>query len=195
MIEKEDYGAVPDNHLFRRRSSVEVYNTFLDEFKVAKGSRLIVLFGFLTSLGIGSLVSVIPQVTTQRFAEDIFGLEEGINCNDFEEDKPQECVQGADYAQAAASYSVLVANLLALMTNSLAGSYSDLHGRKGELQFVIVDAPLRRGIQLTTTCLLRQESKFYLFSCCLALQSLSWPFRFARTFIPFGSTSLNTPLV
>lgn len=126
----DDYGAVP-NDRSPRRPSAEVHETFLDEFKRARGARIIILLGFLTALGLGALLGVVPKVVTQRFAEEVYGLEEGLDCDVYEDDKPMACVEGADYAQAAASYTVLVSNLLALFTNTLVGSYSDIHGRRG----------------------------------------------------------------
>lgn len=125
----DDCGAVPSDNTNPRRPSAQVHETFLDEFKAAKGAKTIILLGFLTALGLGALLGVVPKVVTQRFAEQVFGLEEGLDCD--ANDKPLECVEGADYAQAAASYTVLVSNLLALFTNTLVGSYSDVHGRRG----------------------------------------------------------------
>ena len=131
MVEKDSYGTVHTD-IFRRRSSLEVYRTFLGEFNSATGARLIVVLGFLTAIGIGGLVGVVPQVITQRFAELYYGLEEGIHCREMSGVKPAACLEGSEYAQGAASYCVLARNLLAILTNSLAGSYTDVHGRRGE---------------------------------------------------------------
>jgi MFS family permease len=130
MAGKSGYGSVQSS-LYRRRSSLEVYKTFLEEFNAATGAQLVTLLGFLTALGIGGLIGTVPQVVTQRFAEIHYGLEDGIQCSEFRADKPHACSQGSDYAQSAASYMMLVRNLLALLSNSLAGSYSDTHGRRG----------------------------------------------------------------
>ena len=132
MAEKENYGSVPHD-VCRRRSSLEVYKTFLGEFNTATGARIVVLIGLLTSLGTGGLIGVVPKVAAQRFAEESFGLEEGLDCDDFDDNnKPLACVQGADHSQSMASYDALARNLLALLTNSIAGSHSDSHGRRGE---------------------------------------------------------------
>lgn len=126
----------------RRRSSLEVYRTFFGEFHRSKGSWLIVLLGFLTAVGLGSLVGVVPQILTQRYAEELFGYGQAYKvsnggddvplCNSFDATKPVECDLGASYAQTAASYCALAKNSLAFLTNSVAGSYSDRHGRKGK---------------------------------------------------------------
>lgn len=129
MTATKVYGSVPDD-AYRRRSSVEVYRTFLDEFHASNGGWLLILIAFLTSMGVGGLVGVVPQVATQRFAEEVFGYDGEGRCNS-SVDKPLECVEGAEYAQSAASYSAMARNLLALLTNSVAGSYSDTHGRRG----------------------------------------------------------------
>ena len=126
----------------RRRSSLEVYRTFFGEFHQSKGSWLIILLGFLTAVGLGSLVGVVPQILTQQYAEKVFGYgdsSKSINnnesvrqCNSFGAVRPGECELGANYAQSAASYCALVKNSVAFLTNSVAGSYADRHGRKGE---------------------------------------------------------------
>lgn len=140
----------PKNYpiITRRRSSLEVYRTFFGEFHRSKGSWLIVLLGFLTALGLGSLVGVVPQILTQRYAEELFGYGDDTTkvnsgaaaaaaalCNSFTKTDtavPTACVQGANYAQSGASYCALAKNALAFLTNSVAGSYSDRHGRRGE---------------------------------------------------------------
>lgn len=131
MAEKDSYGTVQTD-IFRRRSSLEVYRTFLGEFNSAIGAKLIIFLGFLTAVGIGGLVGVVPQVVTQRFAELNYDLEDGIHCDEMSGAQPDACLQGSEYAQGAASYSVLARNLLAILTNSLAGSYTDVHGRRGK---------------------------------------------------------------
>ncbi|CAB9498150.1 solute carrier family 46 [Seminavis robusta] len=128
----------------RRRSSLEIYRTFLDEFLASNGGWLLILLGFLTALGAGALVGAVPQVLTQKFAEHQYGLDKEIQCLS-EEPLPMECVQGADYAQGAASYTSLFRNLMALLVNSVAGSYSDTHGRRGvqiASLFLVVLSPI-----------------------------------------------------
>ena len=120
--------------LYRRRSSMEVYQTFLSDFHASTGGWLLLLLGFLTALGIGGLIGVVPRVATQRFAEIDFGLDEGLVCSSFaSHELPLACVKAASYAKGAASYSALARHLMALLMNSWAGSYSDIHGRKGKL--------------------------------------------------------------
>ena len=156
QLDDDGYGSVPTddtNHsaiktqkrlprpaFTRRRSSIDVYRTFLGDFNRATGAWLIILLGFLTALGMGSLVGVVPQIMTQRYAEELFGYDAPTNgnaqCYSFsvtDLTRPAACRQGANYAQSAASYCALAKNTLALLSNSVAGSYSDRHGRRGEL--------------------------------------------------------------
>jgi MFS family permease len=114
-----------------------IYRTFLSEFRESNGASLIILLGFLTAIGIGCVLGVIPQVTTQRYAEVIFGYDEQEElCNSFSSSnadsiKPAPCVRGAEYAQSAASYAAVARYMMALLSNSVAGSYSDTYGRRG----------------------------------------------------------------
>jgi len=109
-----------------------VYKTFLADFRNANGASLVVLLGFLTAIGLGSLIGVIPQVTTQRYAEILYGYggEEAL-CNSFTSGKPEPCLRGAERAQTVASYTALARYLMALLSNSVAGAYADVHGRRG----------------------------------------------------------------
>ena len=129
----------------RRRSSRQIYKTFFDEFHKSRGGCLIVLLGFLSALGLGCVVGVIPQVATQLYAERIFGYDSdnNVKCNSFDANdpsRPKACVLGADYAQTVASYSVAAKHCLALLTNSVAGSYADTHGRRGKDTFFGLDS-------------------------------------------------------
>lgn len=122
------------NLLFRRRrSSVQVYLSFVDEFRRSNGGWQIVVLGLLIALGLGSVVGVIPQVATQRYAEELYGYDEDAPlCTDyFGDDRPEACVLGAAAAQNAASYCSMARNIISLLCNSIAGSYSDSHGRRG----------------------------------------------------------------
>lgn len=127
--------------LTRRRSSLDVYRTFLGDFSRSRGAWLIILLGFLASLGFGSLIGVVPQIMTQRYAENKFGYSpEDSLCTSFSTNdlaRPVACVEGAEYAQSAASYGALVRNALALLSNSVAGAYSDRHGRRNIQIFLL----------------------------------------------------------
>lgn len=119
----------------RRRSSLQVYKTFLQDFHDSTvGGWLVIFLGFLTAVGVGCLVGVVPQVATQLYAAQIFGKSSTNGpaplCNRLE--PHAACIQGAEFAQAAASYCVFARNIFALLTNSIAGRYSDSHGRRGE---------------------------------------------------------------
>ncbi len=117
----------------RRGSSFMVYKTFLNEFTESNGGLLIVFLGFLTAIGIGCLIGVIPQVATQRYAETRFGYNDYDRlCNSFSsQTKPEACIRGAEYAQTIASYTAVARYMMALLSNSVAGSYSDRYGRRG----------------------------------------------------------------
>ena len=150
-------------------TTVEVYNkrtSFIHEFfcNNKQGGWQIILIGFLTAVGLGSVLGVIPQITTQRYAEELYGYNtnsyvvDGTDndesssqqplppCNSFgnnintmnnDDDNnydavPEECILGANYAQSAASITTFTRNILALLLNGIAGSYSDIHGRRSK---------------------------------------------------------------
>jgi hypothetical protein len=116
----------------RRQSSIQIYLSFVDEFRNCNGGWQILVIGMLLSLGIGSVIGIIPQVTTQRYAEQLFGYD-GPPCSSFLEHKPEACIIGASYAQTSASYCSMAKNTLSLLCNPMAGSFSDRHGRRGTL--------------------------------------------------------------
>jgi hypothetical protein len=127
----------------RRRSSLNVYKTFLqDSNDSSVGGWLVILLGFLSAVGVGCLVGVVPQIATQLYAEKISRAnstdDDGVDllvsppqCSN-SHPQPDACFQGAGYARAAASYCVLARNIMSLLINSVAGSYSDRHGRRGK---------------------------------------------------------------
>jgi hypothetical protein len=145
LEEQNGYGSIAKNGekkkllaptpaIFRRRSSTQMYLTFVEEFRQSNGGWQIVVIGMLTALGIGSVIGIIPQVATQRYAEELFGYSNDDElCNSFltAEGKPEACIVGAEYAQSAASVCALVKNIISLLCNPVAGSYSDVHGRRG----------------------------------------------------------------
>ena len=112
----QNYGSVPkhpatidqskqSSNYSRRRSSLHVYRTFLGEFNEAKGAWVVVLLGFLTALSVGCLVGVVPQVATQKFAEEHLPANATVTCGiEMDEPVPEACVIGAQDAQTAASY-------------------------------------------------------------------------------------------
>lgn len=116
----------------RRQSSIQIYLSFIDEFRKCTGGWQILVIGMLLSLGIGSVIGIIPQVTTQRYAEQLFGYD-GPPCASFLEHKPAACIIGASSAQTSASYCSMAKNTLSLLCNPMAGSFSDRHGRRGTL--------------------------------------------------------------
>lgn len=127
--------STPSNLLLRRRrSSVEVYLSFIDEFRTSNGGWQIVVLGLLVAVGFGSVVGVIPQVATQRYAEELYGYgeDEPLCTEYFGDTRPDACVKGAEVAQSAASYASMSRNIMSLLCNSIAGSYSDSHGRRGK---------------------------------------------------------------
>ena len=148
----------------RRRSSIEIYKTFIHEFRTTHGGWQIICIGFLIAVGFGSVIGVIPQITTQRYAEELYGYNTNTNnndttigsmmppCNSFHKSNlhrgnnisgdsdevvpsvvvvvPEACILGNDHAQNSASITTLTRNILALLLNGIAGSYSDNHGRR-----------------------------------------------------------------
>lgn len=83
------------------------------------------------AIAFGSTVGIVPGIMTQRFARLRYGYE-GEDCHTFGVDeKPEECVSASKDAQTAAALSELCANTLTLVTSSLIGSISDVHGRRG----------------------------------------------------------------
>lgn len=125
----------------RRQSSLNVHKTFLRDFHDSTvGGWLVILLGFLSAVGVGCLVGVVPQVATQLYAERIIarssnedGVDDLVSPPTCVTSEPQDaCFQGAGYARAAAAYSVLARNVMSLLINSIAGSYSDTHGRRGK---------------------------------------------------------------
>ena len=89
----------------RRRSSLHVYRTFLAEFNQAKGAWIVVVLGFLTAVAVGCLVGVVPQVATQKFADQYLPTNTTLVCdNGMDGPFPEACIIGAQDAQTAASY-------------------------------------------------------------------------------------------
>lgn len=136
MMENDETGGatIRKNRIQRKRSSFRIYVSFVDEFWREKGGWQIVVLGFLTALGIGAVVGVIPQVMTQRFADELDDTQQHIICASLmghDTAKPKECILGGETAQTAASYNSMARNIISLLCNSVAGSYSDVHGRRG----------------------------------------------------------------
>ena len=124
----------------RRCSSIDVNQTFFGEFNETSAGWIIIFLGFLIALAMGCLVAVIPQIMTQRYAEEVFGngsLLDDRNplfCSSCAStvDRPEACIKGSSQAQNAASNFALVKNTLALLLNTVTGNYADSHGRKGK---------------------------------------------------------------
>jgi len=131
LIETEENESVPPRQRYRRQSSVEIYLTFMQEFMNSKGGWQLIVIAFAAALGLGSTMGVIPQVTTQGYAEVLHNYE-GESCSNFVGlDRPAACIAGGEDAQNAASYATMGRNIFSLLCNSVAGGYSDIHGRRG----------------------------------------------------------------
>lgn len=67
----------------------------------------------LYAASVGATMSIIPEVTTEKFAQIHHGYQ--YNCTSFpsdnEKEKPKECIYGASDAQQAAAYSSGVVHL------------------------------------------------------------------------------------
>jgi hypothetical protein len=89
----------------------------------------------MLAMAFGATVGIIPSIMTERFAILRYGYD-GDDCHSYEkyDEKPQECVDASADAQNAAVISELVANTLTLISSSLIGSISDIHGRRGTMR-------------------------------------------------------------
>jgi len=101
----------------------------------------------LVALGVGSTIGIVPSLMADRFARLRHGFDDdSTDCSDYSlENRPRACTLGNSDAQAAASLSSLINNVLTFLTASLMGSLSDEWGRKGELS-VVVEAVTKRNV-------------------------------------------------
>lgn len=111
-------------------SPLQSFRTFLRIFFCAKGAIPILIMSTLIAFGMGSVVGIIPDVVSDRYARIRYDYT-GPDCAIYERlDKPDACQNGADDAQASAAGSVLALNILTLIFNPMVGSYSDRQGRR-----------------------------------------------------------------
>lgn len=112
--------------------------SFFTVFFASVGPPRLLILALLLSLGIGSIVSIVPEVLSNRFAQ-ISHHYDGAPCSTFDRnDMPLECVQGGEDAQRFAANSNLMKNVLILLFASIIGSVSDCNGRKGFLALSFV---------------------------------------------------------
>lgn len=126
-----------------RRHSLYKRKSFIVQFATSEGPPQIVAFVLLIALGFGATIGIVPSIMTDRFARLNHGYT-GDDCSSFTSlaDKPAECLEGSSDAQDTAAFAGLVSNGLTLLTSSLIGSLSDVHGRRGTvgLLFQILNA-------------------------------------------------------
>ncbi|VEU38105.1 unnamed protein product [Pseudo-nitzschia multistriata] len=143
------------------RLLAERRRSFLVEFSEMRGPPQIALLMALLAIGFGSTIGVTPAVMADRFARLHHGYNGTVPCDGFASldgdgegsnvdaddpsvplfaTKPEACFLGGSDAQAAASVSNLVNNVLTFLTSSLVGSLSDELGRKGPLLIGLVMA-------------------------------------------------------
>ena len=119
-----------------RRRSIFKRKSFIVQFSTSKGPPQIVILVLLLALGFGSTVGIVPSIMSDRYARLNHGYS-GEDCSAYEHEKPSECIEGSADAQNAAAIASLVSNGLTLLTSSLIGSISDVHGRRGMLVIVV----------------------------------------------------------
>ena len=116
----------------------DVEASFFTVFFASTGPPRLLILALLLSLGIGSIVSIVPDVLSNRFAQ-IDHYYDGAPCSTFDRnDMPLECVQGGEDAQRFAADFNLAKNVLILLFASIVGSVSDCRGRKGFLALSFV---------------------------------------------------------
>jgi MFS family permease len=115
-----------------RRPSVYRRESFIVQFATSEGPPQIVALAMMIAFGFGATVGVVPTIMTERFARLNHGYSGEVDC-DINGSKPDECYAGSADAQNAAALSNLISNALTLLTSSMIGSLSDVHGRRGVL--------------------------------------------------------------
>ena len=109
---------------------------FFRTFFASVGALRLLVLALLLSLGIGSVVSIVPEVLSDRFARTSHHYD-GAPCSTFDDrsDIPVECVQGGEDAQRFAADANLIKNVLIFLFASIVGSMTDCRGRKVFLAF------------------------------------------------------------
>lgn len=122
-------------HVLRERRK-----SFIVEFSAMQGPPQIAFLMALLAIGLGCTIGIVPEVMIDRFARLYHGYTGTATCDTFvveDLNKPLECTLGANDAQAAASKSNLIQNILTFCSASLMGSLSDEYGRKGTVAILI----------------------------------------------------------
>ena len=99
----------------------------------SKGAPQLLVCSLMLSMGIGSVVSIVPELVADRFAR-LAHEYTGDPCSTFGRDNlPDACVGGGLDASNAAALGVLGKNILILIFAGIVGSSSDCRGRKAFL--------------------------------------------------------------
>jgi MFS family permease len=94
---------------------------------------VVILLGFLTAVGVGCIVGIVPQIATRRYAAlmtKAAETEDAIITTTSVIDNLTMTKMGAERAQSVASMAAFGRYSLALFTNAFLGSWSDMYGRK-----------------------------------------------------------------
>jgi DHA1 family tetracycline resistance protein-like MFS transporter len=126
-----------------RRPIIFKKESFIRQFVATRGPPQIFSVVVMLTMSFGATVGIVPSIMIERFARLKYGYD-GDDCNSYESysEKPEACLLGSDDAQNAAAVSELIANTLTLITSSMIGSFSDMHGRRGMLLLGICLATL-----------------------------------------------------
>jgi DHA1 family tetracycline resistance protein-like MFS transporter len=125
----DPYETVQKRSINRKRSFL---HRIAGNLSLESGIPQIVGIALMLAMAFGSTIGIIPSIMTERIATLRYEYD-GPSCHTFLQNdgsKPIECILGSNDAQTAASISEMISNTLTLITSSLIGSMSDLHGRR-----------------------------------------------------------------
>ena len=110
--------------------------SFFKFFMNSSGPPHIMFLSMLYSFALGSIVGVVPAITTTQYAHVHHGLDDHLNCSGSNR-KLQVCLDGNNDAQTAESIASFVSNIVPFFTSSLVGSFSDEVGRRREFYLLV----------------------------------------------------------
>ena len=140
--------------------------SFCGAFFACTGPPRLLVLALLLSLGIGSIVSIVPGVVSDRFAR-LSHHYDGAPCSTFDRnDMPLECVLGGEDAQRFAAEANLAKNVLILLFASIIGSMSDCRGRKSFLALSFVLSSLAPVVLALMQCIANIHPIWYYASDC-----------------------------
>ena len=137
----DPFEPVPRQSIYRKRSFLQ---RVTGNSSVDNGIPQIIGIALLLAMAMGTTIGIIPSIMTERIAKLRYGYD-GPSCHTFlqnDDSKPMECIAGSTDAQTAASVAALLANTLTLLTSSMIGSISDIHGRRNLFIIAIIISSL-----------------------------------------------------